>query len=68
MDKSISTLMQEIQAATDWSQPRIAEEIGTSQPTVNRILNGHQTDCKGSTMLAIRALHKRVCRKRKEGN
>lgn len=60
MDKNISTLLKEIKAETGWSEPRIAEELGTSQPTVNRILNG-QDDCKGSTMRAIESLHKRVC-------
>jgi transcriptional regulator with XRE-family HTH domain len=60
MDKDISTLLQEIKAATSWSEPRIADELGTSQPTVNRILNG-QEDCKGSTFKAIQDLHKKVC-------
>jgi predicted transcriptional regulator len=60
MDKDISTLLQEIKAATNWSEPRIADELGTSQPTVNRILNG-QEDCKGSTLKAIQELHKKVC-------
>jgi hypothetical protein len=59
MDKDISTLLQEIKAKTEWSEPRIASEIGTSQPTVNRILNG-QTDCQGSTWRAIESLHKRL--------
>jgi predicted transcriptional regulator len=60
MDKNICTLLSEIKAATAWSEPRIAEELGTSQPTVNRILNG-QEDCKGSTLRAIVELHERVC-------
>lgn len=59
MDKDICTLLQEIKAGTNWSEPRIASEIGTSQPTVNRILNG-QLDCKVSTLRAIEDLHKRV--------
>jgi plasmid maintenance system antidote protein VapI len=59
MDKDISILLQETQAKTGWSQPRIAQEIGTSQPTVNRILNG-QIDCKGKTWAAIKSLHERV--------
>lgn len=45
---------------TGWSEVKIAEEIGTSQPTVNRILNG-QDDCKGSTLLAITELHRATC-------
>jgi predicted transcriptional regulator len=60
MDKDISTLLQEVKIETGWSEPRIASEIGTSQPTVNRILNG-QGDCKGSTLRSIVDLHKRVC-------
>jgi transcriptional regulator with XRE-family HTH domain len=60
MNKTISTLLQEIKAETGWSEPRIADELGTSQPTVNRILNG-QPECKGSTLRAIEALHKKTC-------
>lgn len=58
MDKDISTLLKEIKAATGWSEPRLATELGTAQSTVNRILNGQQ-DCKVSTYRAITALHKR---------
>ncbi|MFZ3286593.1 MAG: hypothetical protein WA191_07055 [Telluria sp.] len=60
MDKDISTLLREIKDSTSWSEPRIAAELGTSQPTVNRILNG-QTDCMGSTLNAITALHRLRC-------
>jgi len=60
MDKNISTLLNEIKAESGWSQPRIAAVLGTSQPTVNRILKG-QTDCKGSTLRAIEVLHRSVC-------
>jgi hypothetical protein len=60
MDKDIATLLREIKSATEWSEPRIAAELGTSQPTVNRILNG-QPDCKGATLRAIVDLHARVC-------
>lgn len=60
MHKPISILLKEIKTETGWSEPRIAEEIGTSQPTVNRILNG-QGECKSSTLLAIVDLHKRKC-------
>lgn len=59
MDKQISTLLREVKEVTGWSEPRIAEEIGTSQPTVNRILNG-QDECKTRTLRAIEALHSRV--------
>jgi transcriptional regulator with XRE-family HTH domain len=60
MDKKISILLTEIKSATGWSEVKIAEELGTSQPTVNRILNG-QDDCKGSTLLAITELHRTAC-------
>jgi hypothetical protein len=60
MDKDICTLLIEIKNETGWSETRIASEIPTSQPTVNRILNG-QPDCKGRTDRGIRELHKRVC-------
>lgn len=56
MDKNISTLLREIKAATGWSEPVIAGKLNTSQPTVNRILNG-QADCKGTTYRAIIELH-----------
>jgi predicted transcriptional regulator len=60
MDKDIGTLLREIKSVTGWSEPRIAQKLGTSQPTVNRILNG-QVDCKGSTLRAITELHTSVC-------
>jgi predicted transcriptional regulator len=60
MDKNISTLLTEIKDATGWSEVKIATELGTSQPTVNRILNG-QVDCKGSTLRAISDLHRSAC-------
>jgi transcriptional regulator with XRE-family HTH domain len=59
MDKDPSTLLKEIKSATGWSEPRIATELGTSQPTVNRILRG-QPDCKVKTFRAITALHARA--------
>ncbi len=60
MDKDIATLLREIKSATEWSEPRIASEIGTSQPTVHRILKG-QPDCKVATFRAIVDLHQKVC-------
>jgi predicted transcriptional regulator len=59
MDTQISTQLQAVKAKTGWGETRLAREIGTSQPTVHRILNG-QNDCKGSTLLAIQRLHERV--------
>ena len=64
MDKEIDTLLQELKAKKSWSEHRLALEIGTSQPTVNRILNG-QRDCKGSTFRAIQQLHSKTFAKRK---
>lgn len=52
-------LLREIKAETGWSEPRIAREIGTSQPTVNRLMNG-QSECKASTWRAITQLRERV--------
>lgn len=60
MDKDTATLLREIKDATNWSETKIAEELGTTQPTVNRILNG-QPDCKGSTFRAIELLHQAIC-------
>ena len=60
MEKDISTLLREVKDGTGWGEQRIAQELGTSQPTVNRILNG-QGDCKGSTLRSIQDLHRRVC-------
>jgi hypothetical protein len=56
MEKKISILLREISCKSGWSQPRIAIELGTSQPTVNRILGG-QDDCMGRTKSAILTLH-----------
>ena len=64
MDKEIDTLLQELKAEKSWSEHRLAQEIGTSQPTVNRILNG-QRECKGSTLRAIQQLHFKTFSKRK---
>lgn len=60
MDKDTATLLREIKDASRWGETRIAEELGTSQATVNRILNG-QPDCKSSTFRAIEALHQAIC-------
>jgi predicted transcriptional regulator len=59
MDKQISQLINEISIETGWSQPRIAVEVGTSQPTINRIMRG-QGDCRISTYLAILKVHTTV--------
>jgi len=56
MQKDTSTLLSEIKAKSGLSEQAIASRIGTSQPTVNRILRG-KTDCKSSTLRAIEQLH-----------
>jgi len=58
MDNQITSLLREIKEATGWTESHIAVQIGTSQPTVSRILNG-QSDCKSATYRAISALYAR---------
>jgi transcriptional regulator with XRE-family HTH domain len=60
MDKNPSTLLREIKQATGWSETRLAFELKTSQPTVNRILNG-QPRCMSTTMTAIEKLYEGRC-------
>lgn len=60
MDKDPSTLLREVKAATAWSETRLASELKTSQPTVNRILNG-QARCLSTTLAAIVGLHAQHC-------
>lgn len=59
MNTDIRKLLSEIKESTEWSETRIAREIGTSQPTVNRLING-QLECKSSTWRAIVDLNARV--------
>jgi transcriptional regulator with XRE-family HTH domain len=61
MEKNISTLLMEIKTQHGWTQTRLAVELGTTQATVNRILNG-QDDCRIATFKAICALHA-TCRR-----
>jgi predicted transcriptional regulator len=49
-------LLAEIKAKTGLGEKAIGERIGCSQPTVNRILNGH-SDCKSSLLIAILQWH-----------
>lgn len=56
--KSATELLLEVRAAVSLSQKELAADLHVSQPTVNRILNG-QADCKGTTLSAIIALHRR---------
>jgi predicted transcriptional regulator len=65
MDKKTApSMLHEIQEQTLWTQPKLAAELGTSQPTVHRILNG-QEECKVSTFQAILSLHKSVLARKK---
>lgn len=59
MDKDISTLLGEIKTTSGWTESRIAEAIGTSQPTVHRILKG-QSECKANTYRRILDLYRAV--------
>lgn len=59
MDKSHQAKLAEIKAHTGLSEVALAQRLGVSQPTVNRILNG-QVDCKGSTLVAIDHLYAEV--------
>ncbi|WP_143748033.1 helix-turn-helix domain-containing protein [Burkholderia sp. JKS000303] len=57
MDTSTPTqLLADIKAKTKLSEIAIAERLGTSQPTVNRILRG-KSECKSGTLLAIQRWH-----------
>ncbi len=49
-------LLADIKAKTKLSEIAIAERLGTSQPTVNRILRG-KSECKSGTLLAIQKWH-----------
>jgi transcriptional regulator with XRE-family HTH domain len=59
MNTPSQELLLAIKGATGWSEPKIAAEIGTSQATVNRLLNG-QPGCQASTYLAIEKLATRL--------
>jgi predicted transcriptional regulator len=59
MDTDTQKLLKAIQVKTGWSESRIAREIGTSQPTVNRLFKG-QLECQASTWRAIEELSNRV--------
>lgn len=62
MDKNLTTMLREIKDASGWTEVQLASEIGSTQPTVNRILRG-QNECKLTTYQSICALHARfICR------
>jgi transcriptional regulator with XRE-family HTH domain len=60
MDKDPSTLLRELKHSTGWSETRLARELKTSQPTVNRLLNG-QPRCFSTLLTAIANLHEVHC-------
>lgn len=59
MEKNICTLLKEIKIEMACGENKLAKEIGASQATVNRILNG-QTECLSSTYQSIFSLHKKI--------
>ena len=59
MEKSITEMLRAIKAETGWSEPRMAAELNTSQPTVNRILRG-QKECRASTYRSITELYSQL--------
>ena len=48
MTQPITEIAQELRDLTGWTETQIAEAVGVSQPTINRILSG-QRDCRLST-------------------
>jgi transcriptional regulator with XRE-family HTH domain len=56
----ISTLLREIKAASALTEVQLAAELGTTQPTVNRIING-QSSCNIALYRAIVAMHAARC-------
>jgi predicted transcriptional regulator len=65
MNKSPQTQLAEIQANFGLGQTALAVLLGVTQPTVSRILSG-RADCRGSTLVAIQQLHKKLHRKRQQ--
>jgi transcriptional regulator with XRE-family HTH domain len=57
MDKNISAQLKAIKVAKKWTEVQLGAEIGASQPTVNRILNG-QTGCRITTYQAIERIYR----------
>lgn len=51
-----SQQLADIKARTGFAENAIADRLGCSQPTVNRILSG-KSDCKASTLLKIQSWH-----------
>jgi len=59
MEKNIVALLKEIKGETGFCQTELAKALGTTQPTIHRILNG-QVECKLSTWRAIVDLHNKT--------
>jgi predicted transcriptional regulator len=49
-------MLQEIKAATGLGEIGLSKQVGVSQPTINRILNGH-SGCTVKTWRSIVKLH-----------
>lgn len=64
MNTNIANLISEIQAATGWSQTRIASELNVKQATVSRLLGGQQS-CSLHTFLSIFTLHDQTINQKK---
>ncbi len=60
MDKEPTQLLREIKEATGWGQIQLGRELGSSQPTVNRILKG-KGFCRVPLYQSIVAMHALKC-------
>jgi predicted transcriptional regulator len=49
--------------ATDLTEKQIAEEVGCSQPNINRIVNEDQ-EPKGGLAIALLKFHEKRCKKK----
>jgi transcriptional regulator with XRE-family HTH domain len=58
-------LISELQAR-DWTQSRIAERIGVSQPTISALANGRSTSTSFEIGVALIALHAEAIRQPSE--
>jgi len=63
MERTTAQLLAEIRAMAKLSDKAIGDRLGCSQPTVHRLRNGQQSDCKASTFMAILRLHEEVTQK-----
>ena len=59
MNTTPAQMLNEIKSITGLGEIALAEKLGVSQPTVNRILNG-QPDCKGKTLQSIASMYQQA--------